>query len=125
MGKFVNSIIGGPVTSAANTAISTTITDAELESLNIIFESVAGNFPAGPLNASVDVSIDGTNFHNIDNAIALTAGVAKVSKFYSPVTVGAQQAVNPLGFKAIKITVPALTGSIQGKITWSGKRKFY
>lgn len=123
MAKFVNN--GVPTTSAANTAQTVILQDKELESLNIIFESGGGNFPAGPLNASVDVSIDGITYHNIDNAIALTAGVAKVSKFYSGVTVGAQQAVNPLGFRWIKITVPALTGVITSKVTWSGKRKFF
>lgn len=109
----------------ANTIHTLTVTDKEIESLAIIFESVGGNFPAGPANASVDVSYDTITFHNIDNAIALTAGQSKVVKNYLSTTLGAQLAVNPLQFRSIKITVPALGAAVNSKVTWSGKRKHY
>lgn len=109
----------------ANAQYDTIIQDLEGEDLNLIFESVAGNFPAGPLNAIVSVSIDGTNYHDIDTGIVLTAGQSKVVKFYNSANRGTTLALNPVSFPFIRVRIPALTGVIIGKLTYSAKRKFY
>lgn len=102
-----------------------TITDQDFEGLNIIFESVGGNFPAGPVNATVAVSHDNSTFHSIDTGIALTTGQAKVVKVYDRTTKGATLALAPLDFKYIQITVPDLGVGVNSKVTWSGRSKFF
>ena len=122
MPQFTKSIVGQ---GTANAIHDTIIQDIDAEDLNLIFESVSGNFPAGPLNAVVSVSIDGTNYHDIDTAIALTAGQAKVVKYYNSANRGTTLALNPVSFPYIRVRIPALGGSVIGKLTYSGKKRFY
>lgn len=110
-------------TSAVNTQIIYNFSPDDMEDLNLIFECVGGNFPAGPLNAVVAVSKDGTTYYTIDSAVALTAGVATVAKYYNAANRGTTLSLNPCSFAFVRVTIPALTGSLQGKLTWSGQKR--
>ena len=110
--------------SVANTSIQYVLSPDDMEDLNLIFESIGGNFPAGPQNASVEVSKDNVTFHTIDNAnIALTAGQSKVAKYYNSANRGTTLALNPCAFAFVRVTIPALGASVQGKLTWSGQKR--
>lgn len=103
----------------SNTQVQTTIETFErARELNLVFQATAGgNFASQ--NATVEASINNTDYYTVDSSIGLGTSTL-AAKGYSDGSKGTTLAVNPAGFKYVRVTIPAIVG-LTTRIVWSLK----
>jgi len=110
----VNGYLSGVETGTASAAVTKIIQNQDADKLSFILTASGGNF--GSKFGLVSVSVDGTNFIQVDN-ITLSTNTA-VAKNYSDTSLASSIAINPAVFPFVKIATSAGNTGVTEKISF-------
>ena len=110
----VNGYLSGVETGTASAAVSKVIQNPDADELAFILTASGGNF--GSKFGLVSVSVDGTNFVQVDNITLSTNTV--VAKNYSDTSLASSVAINPAVFPFVKIATSAGNTGVTEKISF-------
>ena len=112
---LVNQGVFLQILGSANQPVSLSVPTFGLSGISVIFESVDGSFAAQ--DYTIAVSNDETNWTTL-KLVSLGSGTSQINSFSLD-----NQSVfaNPLHFRIIRFTIPALGSNIKRKITVGGR----